>query len=99
MGLALRFSISPAYSSRLDRAAVLATITRVGATDWRQVPPTRPERRLAAGESFSLTDLSRLEEALEWLLEYESSDWPSPERHAQIERINYLLHEVRKRLG
>ena len=58
----------------------------------------RPEPWSDVEEPFPDADLRGLEQALERLLEYERSDWPTPEHHRYTERLGYLLHEVRRRL-
>lgn len=49
-------------------------------------------------EPLSVADLSNLERVLADLLERETSDWPTRERHTYIERLKHLRREVRKRI-
>ena len=54
--------------------------------------------RPADAESFSAVDLCRLKDALDRLLAYEEREWPTREHYIYIQQLEYLRHEIAKRI-
>jgi hypothetical protein len=57
-----------------------------------------PPESSPTAEPFSIADLKGLEQALERLIEHQTNEWPTREGHHYLGRLEYLRHEVRRRL-
>jgi hypothetical protein len=56
------------------------------------------ELRPAEAEPFSVVDLCKLRDALDRLLAYEELGWPTREHYITIQQLEYLRHEIAKRI-
>lgn len=62
-------------------------------------PAIAPQPRLADAEPLSAEDLRSLKDALERLLKFEESEWPTLEHYAYVQQLEHLRREITKRIS